>query len=322
MVGMDAFRQALAARLESPPFMLPPVRHLRGIVIPAGGDLYNRLAWHLIHALRGLGCRLPIQVWHLPSEASIAWTQLYAAEGVEIIDAGVVAKNLGVPVPMGGWQLKPFALRHCDISEAMLLDADNVPARDPTYLFNDTGYERHGAMFWPDLPPPRSRGQWVPAAAWANVGLEQDHAARPFESGQILVNRKRCLAALDVAVFLNEWSDYVYEWVYGDKDTFLLAWHLLGQRYHMPPRNPIFRHPAICQHDSKGELVFQHATAGKEGLAAGEIFHALLNRRFAPDAAADLGPKMGAILAGTGAKPASTRKSESVEPNVASEATP
>lgn len=311
---MDAFRQALAARLDSPPFMLPPVRHVRGIVIPAGGDLYNRLAWHLIHALRRLGCKLPIQVWHLPAEADLTWSQLYAGEGVEVVDAGVVAERIGVPVPAGGWQLKPFAVRHCDMAEVMLLDADNVPVRDPSYLFADPGYERRGAMFWPDLAPPRSRGQWVPVAAWRNVGLEQDKAARPFESGQLLVNRKRSLAALDITCFLNEWSDYVYQFVYGDKDTFLLGWHLAGQRYHMPPRNPVFRPPAICQHDSKGELVFQHATSGKAAIAAGEVVPSIVNRRFAPDAAADLARKMRAILASQNLTP-------EVEPNVAPEAT-
>jgi len=314
---MDAFRQALAARLDSPPFLLPPVRHVRGIVIPAGGNLYNRLAWHLVHALRRLGCKLPIQIWHLPAEADITWRQLFEDEGCEVIDAGIVAGKRGVPVPMGGWQLKPFALRHCDMAEAMLLDADNVPVKDPSYLFADPSYERHGAMFWPDLAPPRSRGQWVPVAAWRNVGLEQDKAARPFESGQIVINRRRSLAALDVTCLLNEWSDYVYQWVYGDKDTFLLAWHLVGQRYHMPPRNPVFREPAICQHDSKGELVFQHATAGKESIARGEVLPGLINRRFAPDAAADLRRKIAKLRP----QVASQSLTPSVEPNVAPEAT-
>ena len=175
---MDAFRQALAARLDSPPFLLPPVRHVRGVVIPAGGNLYNRLAWHLVHALRQLGCRLPIQIWHLPHEGDITWLKLFTGEGCEVIDAGIVASNLGVPVPMGGWQLKPFALRHCDMAEAMLLDADNVPVQDPSYLFADTGYERHGAMFWPDLAQPRSRCQWVRVAAWRTVRSEESRVGK------------------------------------------------------------------------------------------------------------------------------------------------
>lgn len=303
---------AIAARLDAPPFMLPPIRHVRGIVIPAGGDLYNRLAWHLVHALRRLGCKLPVQIWHLPSEADITWRQLFEGEGCEVVDAGQVAEREGVAVPAGGWQLKPFAVRHAPMGEVLLLDADNVPVIDPSGLFYDTGFERHGAMFWPDLAPPRSRGQWVPVEAWRKVGLEHDKAARPFESGQLLVNRRRCLAAIDMTVLLNEWYEELYQVVYGDKDTFLLGWTLTGCRYHMPPRNAVFRHRAINQHDSKGTVVFQHATAGKKEIAAGEVLPGLINRRFAPDAAADLARKMAAIL--------SPRLTPPVEPEAAPEA--
>jgi hypothetical protein len=118
-------------------------------------------------------------------------------------------------------------------------------------------------------------------------------AARPFESGQLIVNRTRHHHALDVAVMLNEWSDVTYEVVYGDKDCWLLAWHLVGARYHMPPRNPIWRHPAIHQHDSEGRLVFQHACQAKHEIVRGDVLKPIVNRRFAPDAAAFLAAKIG-----------------------------
>lgn len=292
-----AFREALADRLDQVPLMMPPVRAYRGIVIPAGGPLYGALAYHLVFCLRGLGCRLPIEVWHLdademPGDLAAAFG---AFDGVRLVSAvDVCQRERHTPRQRGasqrdrGWWLKAFALRHSGFAEVMLLDADQVPARDPTYVFHDKGYERAGAMFWPDLPPTRERAEWVPANAWRAVGLEPVPSARPFESGQVLVNRTRHLHALDVAVMLNEWSDVTYQFVYGDKDCFLLAWHLAGARYHMPPRNPAYRHPAICQHDSDGELVFQHACNGKAEIVAGEVLPALVSRRFAPDAAAAL----------------------------------
>lgn len=289
------FRTALAARLCRLPHIMPAPRHLRGIVIPAGGP-YNRFAFHLVYALRQLGCRLPIEIWHLPHEADSTWQQIWQAEGCDVVNAGEVAERENVPVPAGGWQLKPFALRHCRFAEAMLLDADNCPVRNPGDLFSDIGYEKRWAMFWPDLPPGRTRGNWVPAAVWREVGLEQDKAARPFESGQIVVNRRRCMAELDLTVFLNEWHEHVYQFVYGDKDTFLLAWHLLGSRYHMPAKLPTYRSPAVCQHDSKGRLLFQHCTQGKDAIATGENIPALINRRFVPDAAAALQKRMQSVL--------------------------
>lgn len=292
---MTPFRDAIATTLAATPHQLPPAQEYRGIVIPAGGPLYGALAYHLVTCLRGLGCRLPIEVWHLdasemPEDVAGAFSEF---DGVRLVSAVDVCQTLGhVPRRRNasqrdrGWWLKAFALRHAGFVEVMLLDADNVPAADPTYLLDDIAYQRAGAMFWPDLPPPRTRDQWVPDAAWQAVGLEPVPAARPFESGQILVRRDVCVRALDLAVMLNEWSDVTYQFVYGDKDCFLLAWHLAGSPYHMPAKNPRWRHPAICQHDSAGELVFQHACAAKEAISAGELFPSIVSRRFAPDAAA------------------------------------
>lgn len=294
---LDAeFRAALADALDNPPWLLPPIREIRGIVTAAGGDLYSRLAFHLIHCLRGLGCRLPVEVWHLPGEMPPDVAAVFGElDGVRLVSsdsAGSPPRSRPMGARHAGWWLKSHALRWSGFAEAMFLDADNVPAADPTYLFHDIGYERAGAMFWPDLPPPRERGEWVPEAAWRLVGLDPVPTARPFESGQILVDRRRHMAALAVAEFLNEWSDETYRVVYGDKDTFLLAWHLVGSRYHMPPRNPAWRRPAICQHDSAGNLAFQHACGAKQDLAAGKIIEGMVSRRFAPDAAVDFAAKL------------------------------
>jgi len=284
------FRDALAARLANrPTWSLPP--HSRGIVIVAGGELFFRLAWHLLAVLRGVGCRLPVEVWHLGRhEMDARMTAILKDQpGVTVVDAERYCETHGIqPRRLGGWGLKAFSLRHCGFRHAILLDAENVPTQDPACLLNDTRYERAGAIFWPDLPPNCAREEWVPPVAWQNVGLEPVPTARPFESGQIVVDRRKHLRALDVAVFLNEWDDEVYQWIYGDKDTFLLAWHLTGSTYTMPRKPAIWRHPAICQHDLDGSLMFQHACQAKHELAVGHILTPILNRRFAPDAAAAL----------------------------------
>jgi hypothetical protein len=293
----DQFRAALADVLDNPPVLVPPIRHYSGIVIVAGGDLYGRLAFHLITCLRGLGCKLAIEVWHFEHEMPDPLREAFAElPSVRLVDATAYCRERGIvprPVKHPGWWLKAFAVRHCQFAQAMLIDADNVPVVNPEPLLHDKGYEKAGAMFWPDLPPPRQRGEWVPTAAWEKVGLDPVPTARPFESGQLIVNRTRHLHALDVAVMLNEWSDVTYEVVYGDKDCWLLAWHLVGARYHMPPRNPIWKHPAIHQHDTQGRLVFQHACQAKHEIARGDVLKPIVNRRFAPDAAAILGAKMG-----------------------------
>ena len=289
MAGMDAFRASLAARLASPPRGIMPPVAWRGVVIVAGGDLYFRLAWHLITCLRGLGCRLPIEVWTLGrSEMTPEMRGLLEdRDGVHVVAADAFCQANGLPQPASGWELKAFALRHSSFAEVLLLDADNCPVVDPTPLFNSIEFMSAGAIFWPDLPPQRERAEWVPEAAWRNVGLEP-RPARPFESGQVLVSRARQLRALDVALFLNEWSDYVYQWIYGDKDTFLLAWHLVGEQFAMPARNPRWVAPAIHQFAPDGSLAFQHACGGKAEIADGTMISSIINRRFIADAAADL----------------------------------
>jgi hypothetical protein len=295
--SLDQFREAIAAKVIDLPFLPPPGRDHHGIVIAAGGDLYGRLAWHLLTVLRGLGCRLPVEVWHLPGEMPLAMQATFeSVDGVRVISAdsvGLTPRQRPQNPRDAGWWLKAFAVRHSSFSEVLFLDADNVPVCNPFYLFHDQRYRAAGAMFWPDLPPSRERGEWVPEAAWRMVGLEPVRSARPFESGQLIVNRRRHLAACELAVFLNEWSDVTYQVVYGDKDLWLLAWHLLGCRYHMPPRNPAYRHPAICQHDSVGNLVFQHACNGKADLSAGKAIPGIVSRRFAPDAAAEFARLIG-----------------------------
>ena len=57
---------------------------------------------------------------------------------------------------------------------------------------------------------------------------------------------------------LNEHSDFYYQYVHGDKETFHMAWRMLGQEYAMVP-HPL--HPlegTMCQHDFEGRRVFQH----------------------------------------------------------------
>ena len=138
---MTPFRTALADRLDCPPLTVPPITALRGIVIVAGGDLYSRLAFHLITALRGLGCRLPVELWHFSHEMTDGIRQVFAGEpGVQLVDVGAFCRERGIATRAvagrsaqhSGWWLKSFALAHSGFAEVMLLDADNLPAAEPT----------------------------------------------------------------------------------------------------------------------------------------------------------------------------------------------
>src|SRR4029453_2174085 len=101
--------------------------------------------------------------------------------------------------------------------------ADNVPVRNPEYLFDAEPYRQRGAVFWPDY------GRLAPTRAiWRICGVPYRDEPE-FESGQILLNKRRCWRALQLTMHMNEHSDFYYNYVYGDKETFHMAWPMVGQ---------------------------------------------------------------------------------------------
>jgi hypothetical protein len=73
-----------------------------------------------------------------------------------------------------------------------------------------------------------------------------------------------------MALHLNAWSDVYYRYVYGDKETFHLAWRMLERPYAMParpPRKAIGYWSQAPEADGGAWTLFQHSLSG------GEIFH-------------------------------------------------
>jgi len=229
----------------------------RGIVICGGGVKYFPCAWVCVKMLRHLGCTLPIEVWHLgEEEMDGAMRALLVPLGVELVDGLEVRRKYPVRA-LWGWEMKAFALLHSRFSEVLLLDADNVAVRDPADLFDAPEYRETGAVFWPDFGRLEED-----RPIWALTGVAYRDEPE-FESGQILVDKARCWRALHVAMHLNEYSDFYYDHIHGDKETFHLAWRKIGQEYAMPPRGIHALEATMCQHDFAGERVFQHRNLDK-----------------------------------------------------------
>ena len=96
-----------------------------------------------------------------------------------------------------------------------------------------------------------------------------------FETGQILVDKGRCWPALCLSLWFNENSDFYYQYVHGDTETFHLAFRKLKQPYHLI-RHPVHGLDAtMCQHDFEGRRLFQHRNMDKWNLA--------LHNRHVPD---------------------------------------
>jgi hypothetical protein len=84
-----------------------------------------------------------------------------------------------------------------------------------------------------------------------------------FESGQILVDKDRCWPALRLALWFNEHSDFYYDYLHGDKDTFSLAFHRLKTPFCLVPHPPQKFIGGLYQHDFAGRRLFQHRNLSK-----------------------------------------------------------
>lgn len=257
-VAGPPIREAVARAMAAAPS--PTWTEPRGIVVCAGGSRLLTCAWVLVSRLRALGCALPVELWALGAvEAGPGVRRLFADLGVEVVDARQDPEGARLPA-WSTWAIKAVAVARTRFREALLLDADNVPLRDPSFLFDHPEARRAGALFWPDF------GRFAADhPAWRLLGLPPVDEAEQ-ESGQLWVDRARCARALAATLALNHLGREVYQYVHGDKDTWRLGWRLAGRPYAMIP-HPVGALPGVMvQHAPDGEPLFQHRNLQKWSL--------------------------------------------------------
>ncbi|WP_425395008.1 hypothetical protein [Aeoliella sp.] len=227
----------------------------RGVVICGGGIKYGTCSYVLVRLLRELGCILPIEVWCLnDDEYDPQWVELLRPFDISCVNAQKFLTEYPHP-RLGGWELKPYAIKHSRFREVLLLDADNVPVRDPSFLFETPEYRETGTVFWPDPVDFKTRSD---SPLWAIFGAEF-HDSPDQESGQLVVDKQRTWRALCLCDWYNQNSDFYYRHVYGDKETFRYAWQRLKQPISWPSTLPTGHLPfTLQQYDFDGNVLFQH----------------------------------------------------------------
>lgn len=259
----NRYREMLDQRLQTIPSFPENRFHGRGIVICGGGN-YFPCVWICIRMLRSFGCTLPIELWHRGArEMTDQMKSLVEAYGVVCKDAFAVAKTFPVN-RLDGWELKPFAILHSQFAELLYIDADNVVVRNPEFLFDSELFQQTGSLFWPDVSERRPYQCFLKDTSWTLLDMPVRQEAE-FESGQLLLDKRRCWGPLQLTLFLNEHSDYYYTAFYGDKDTFHLAWRKLDQEYSIIPHPPgvLGDQFVLIQFDPGGERLFQHRCNAK-----------------------------------------------------------
>lgn len=228
----------------------------RGIVCCAGGPKYIPCVWVNLNILRQHGCRLPVQIWHFgPKEMSLEVKELFKNLNVTFVDIDEIAKIHPMD-NLRGWEAKSYSIINSPFKEVLYLDADNVPVRNPEYLFDCREFGSTGALFWPDY------GRLEQGRAIWRICEIQFRDEPEWESGQVLVNKEKCWEALLLTQWYNAHSPFYYRHIHGDKETFHLAFRKLNAPCYVgPPMKGI--ECTMVQHDPKGQVVFQHRNFDK-----------------------------------------------------------
>ncbi len=280
--------RALLDEATAKEYVMPDGFSGRGIVTLGGSAKYFGAAYVLVSLLRKLGCLLPVEWWYLGQE-EMDPKMIALAESLGGVTCVDLLERLShydrVPRRIGGWEAKPWAIMYSRFAEVLFLDADNVPAVDPSPLFDADEYLDKRSVFWPDYAP---AGWDITDTAWnvARLPIPGKTAKpdwrnatdyRPFETGQILVNKSRRWRELELTAAICDQSDFWFPvefkgngyWaIYGDKSAFALAWWKASGKqdfqfhnYAMPPDCSFHGGKdagAFIQRDFTGATVFQH----------------------------------------------------------------
>jgi hypothetical protein len=241
------------------PAYSPGAHSGRGIVICAGGrnGYYFQQAYVMVRLLRHHGVDLPVEYFfNTDADMPPLARRLLEPLGVKLVNAsqnlahrlpelGVVFHGHGSRdlVDLSGWNIKPWAMLLSHFEEFIYFDVDNLPLRDPTFLFDSSGYVRTGALVWPDLCSSNSTQREAYAAFGVEssmpdpIGYERRRAA-PAEGAapgdcdilevewfmaEAVFDKRRVWRALLLTAFANLHHNFFDKWMYGDKELYHLA---------------------------------------------------------------------------------------------------
>jgi hypothetical protein len=119
---------------------------------------------------------------------------------------------------------------------------------------------------------------------------------RAFESGQYLIDKRRCDRELRLSLLYAEHSDFTFQHVYGDKECFHLGWRRLGTEYAMPSAGPGWNVHTIVQFDFRGQIVFQHRCQDKWRFGGNRFVDSLANEELCFQLVRDLASKWSGTL--------------------------
>ncbi|CAK4104077.1 unnamed protein product [Aphanomyces euteiches] len=236
----------------------------RGIVMVVYDKALVPLYASVRYLRHDLDSALPIEIWYRSDELNATNPVLQSLLALPDVTLREILDPLAT-----SFYVKPYVIFFSHFQNVLFLDADNLPLRDPDFLFDTTEFQTNGALFWPDF--------WHPGHTIFNV--HSDSLVWPMlnmsfvdmfeqESGQLVIDRARCERALHMLMFyafhrirpqepkrihipagftvpknaakLPDKPNLIaaLNLVWGDKDLFRLAWLKTGTPFYMMEHPP------------------------------------------------------------------------------------
>ncbi len=216
----------------------------------AGGFTYFPMAVAAIKNIRRLGCQLPIEIVYAGQDE-------FGQPERQLMNQLKNVTTIAADPKDRGFQLKAKAVRMCSFNPVMLLDADCLWFRDPTFLFREQAFRDTGALFWPDMVDMSAENIFSPKV-WGLLNLTPKMDERQQESSCVVIDKQRHANSLQHTYKMNDNHAFWYKLLHGDKDTWRLGCMMGNNPYHMIQHDP----GAIGTDNIDSRVFLQHAPDG------------------------------------------------------------
>jgi len=228
----------------------------KGIIIPVLEKYENLLLFNIYNLRKLLGCTLPIELWQIGQELSMKTQSILEDCRVnDNLSFQNVSDYTDNPEHWKGWQIKAFVMKNTKFDEVILCDCDSIFLQNPEIIFSDQNYIRTGSYFFKDWikHEPFDRSTEFPARKefikrllpekklyfpeeWNWIYDIQD-TVQPMwyyqESGVVYLNKKIHQDVVETIYDLNNNYEETYKYIYGDKETFWLAFVINNKPFYM-----------------------------------------------------------------------------------------
>jgi len=235
-----------------------PAKGKTGIAMTIGTQSHVDNAYATLSALRNQQkSSMPVTIFHMDGEVAKDVADMFtqAFGNIQFVNmANLPSTPLCDAQAPAGFAIKALALFHAKeyYQHVMWMDVDSLPLTTPESLFESEAYTTKGNMFWPDF-----FSGWVNEAIYDALTTAKPSEVADTESGQLLLDTCKHADVLQYVHALNQQSAVTYDYMFGDKDTFRLAFAIADK---LEAFNQVTNMPgaAFASKESSAELQRVH----------------------------------------------------------------